>query len=77
MFGPSTPPTGKDYRPPTGWLWWWALAIAIVGTFFVLMLRQQLPDPDVMPRIRLTVMVTLVAVGICAISATAHWWTHR
>jgi len=61
----------------TGWLWWLAGLCAIVGAIICYFLKQNPMNPGMEQHIMLTATLTVVAVGVCVISATAHWWVHR
>ena len=67
------------YLPPrpTAWLWKLSLAIIVVAGAFIFILSQKLPDQNATANIRRIIAFTLVAVGICAISATAGRWIKR
>ncbi len=61
----------------TGWLWWLAILIAIVGGAVCYMLSLDTMNPDVRQKMMLVATVATIGVGICIIAATSHWWMHR
>lgn len=61
----------------TGWLWWLAILIAIVGGIVCYFLKQNVVNPDMQKQIMLTATATVIGVGVCVIAATSHWWMHR
>lgn len=67
------------YAPPrpTAWLWSTAGVIIIIAASFVLLLRSQLPDPDVKGRINRVIAISSLGVGLCVISALAGRWVRR
>lgn len=52
------------------------MIVAVIGGFIALIARR-LPDPAAEGTIRRLVAFALVAVGVCAISATAQRWINR
>jgi hypothetical protein len=63
---------------PTRWLWWAALVILGLGLAFIgLLYSTRPPGPSFSPEMRMVAMSAIVLVGVCIISATAQWWTHR
>jgi hypothetical protein len=72
------PPTPRYDAPrPTAWLWKLALVIVAVIGGFIALIARRLPDPAAEGTIRRLVAFALVAVGVCAISATAQRWINR
>jgi len=62
---------------PTLWLWWTALLIAAGAGGIVYFIKQ---DPGYMnadQMIGKVIMFAVIGIGICIISATAHWWVRR
>jgi len=61
-------------RNPTGWLWWTALLIAAASGIIVYFIKQDRGylNADVM--VGKVIMFAVIGIGICIISATAHWW---
>ncbi len=60
------------------WLWWLALFILALGAAFAALMYYTAPGPHVISDdIRRVMMFAIVGSGLCVISATAHWWTHR
>lgn len=65
-------------RPnPTGWLWWLALLIAAAASGVVYSLRQDVGNINAQQTISTVILFAVVGIGICIISATAHWWLNR
>jgi len=65
-------------RPsPTRWLWWLALIIAVVASGVVYSLQRDIGDPDAQQNASTVILFAVVAIGLCIISATSHWWVHR
>ena len=63
---------------PTRWLWWAALLIGAVGAgLAVLRTNMGSVDPSIHEQVRFIVALTVLAVGICIISATSRWWMSR
>jgi hypothetical protein len=62
---------------PTAWLWKLVLVIIVVTGGFVALMARDLPDPSAKAAIRKLIAFALVAVGVCAISATSGRWMHR
>ena len=61
----------------TGWLWWVALLIAIVGGVVVYFVRQDPLDPLQQTKLMLTITICTIGVGICVIAATSRFWMSR
>lgn len=65
-------------RPnPTLWLWWLALIIAAVAAGVVYSLQSDVGDPQAQQNASAVILFAVVAIGLCIISATSHWWVHR
>ena len=65
-------------KHPRRWLWWAALLILFLGAAFSALSYYTMPGPrQLSEQVRQIAMFTFVGVGICVISATAHWWTNR
>ena len=65
-------------RPhPSAWLWWLALVIASVAAIAVATLHLDRTILDASIMTRKIIMAAVIAIGICIISATSHWWVHR
>ena len=63
---------------PLRWLWWLALYILAIGSGIIYLMYEINPDPQpITDDMRRVALVTVVASGICIISATARWWVHR
>ena len=73
----TKPPKEKEFGPRTGFLWKWALGVVVIGGVVVTMLWRELPDPSAIAKIRITILLCALVVGILIISATANFWTRR
>ncbi len=62
---------------PTAWLWWLSLFIAAAAAAIVYGLSQDVGNINADTEIRRVIMGAIIAIGICIISATSHWWVHR
>jgi|APTNR8051073442_1049403.scaffolds.fasta_scaffold00090_34 hypothetical protein len=63
---------------PTRWLWTTAFYALLLGAAAVCLMYYTMPGPRTLtPEIRMVIMASVVAAGICVISATAHWWIRR
>jgi hypothetical protein len=59
-------------------LWWTALVVAVVGaSLTVLMIHESSSDPVTYAKARIIILVTIMAAGVCVISATSRWWMSR
>lgn len=67
------------YAPPrpTAWLWSTAGVIIIVAASIILVLRQELPDPQVKGKINRVIAGSALGVGLCVISALSSRWVRR
>lgn len=61
----------------TGWLWWVALLIAMVGGVVCYFIKQDVFDPSAQAKLMLTATCSAIGIGICVIAATSHFWMHR
>ena len=61
----------------TGWLWWLALLIAIVGGVVCYLVSRDTMNPDMRQTMMLVATVAIIGMGVCVIAATSHWWMHR
>ncbi len=62
---------------PLAWLWKLALAIVFVAASIIALMTRDLPDPDTFYNIRRVMAITLVLLGIVAISGMSRWWIRR
>lgn len=62
---------------PTRWLWWLALLIGLAAYGIVYGLKQDVGNLKAQQNIHAVVMFAVVAIGLCIISATSHWWLRR
>jgi len=62
--------------PPNGtrWLWWTALLIGVVAAVSVYLVRRDIESQSTGNMI---ILIAVVAIGICVISATSQWWVRR
>lgn len=58
----------------TSWLWKLAFVFALVAGGIIALIARNLPDPAAAADIRKVIAAALVAIGVCAISATSHLW---
>jgi len=61
----------------TGWLWWLALFIALIAGVAVYFIEQDPGYIDAAEMVNKVIMFAVIAIGICIISATSHWWLRR
>lgn len=64
-------------RHNTGWLWWLSLVIAGGATAAVLYIHSDAGYINAEEAISKVIMFAFIAIGICVISATSHWWINR
>ena len=62
---------------PTAWLWSTAGVIIIIAAGLILMLRKELPDPEVRGKINRVIAAASLGVGLCVISALSGRWVRR
>ena len=62
---------------PAGGLWWAALLIAVIGGSITYVLSLDRLNPGTRHDWTLSLMITILAVGVCIISATSGWWMKR
>lgn len=62
---------------PTRWLWWTALLIAAGAAIIVYFIKQDIGYLNAQQMIGKVIMFAVIGIGICIISATAHWWIRR
>jgi hypothetical protein len=62
---------------PTAWLWKVAGAIVVAAGAIIFVISRDMANPMSMYLIRRVIALTLIAVGVCAIAATAGRWTSR
>jgi len=61
----------------TGWLWWLALIIGLSAGGLVYYYSQDSGNINAQQNISTIILFASVAIGLCFISATAHWWIRR
>jgi len=66
----------KKYRPKA-WLWWLALFFLLIGGALIYMFSLRLPEPTARTFMGLSMVATIVVVGLCLISASSDWWMRR
>lgn len=62
---------------PTAGLVWTAFTIAIVGGAITYALSLDRLTPGSRTHMAVSLMITVLATGLCLISATANWWLKR
>ncbi len=60
-----------------GWLWWFALLVAAAAAAGIFIISQDPLNYQAREQINTIVLFASVTIGLCVISATAHWWVHR
>lgn len=61
----------------TGWLWWVALLIAVIGGVIGYYQYHNAIDPTARAHMMLTAVFCTIGIGICIIAATSRFWMHR
>jgi hypothetical protein len=66
-------------KPPgsRAWLWWLGLLLLVVGSWITFIFYHQRIDPEARIAMSISLMLTVISVGICVICATADWWIKR
>ncbi|HMP88872.1 MAG TPA: hypothetical protein PJ991_01660 [Kiritimatiellia bacterium] len=61
----------------TSWLWWLATIIGMAAGGIIYYIKQDTGYINSRQTINTVVLFAVVAIGLCIISATAHWWIRR
>ncbi len=71
----SEPLKGQPH--PTAGLWWMAALISLAGGAIAFLISLDKMHTNYRYTMALTLTVTVIAAGLCVISATASWWLKR